>query len=50
MPSWFSNALIAAQHADKIMTWPWWARLLHKWFISYNCPACKEWKRLGGKL
>ena len=44
VPDWLGSSLGAAQHQDKIASWPWWARLLHKWLRSRKCPACQYWK------
>ena len=45
-PDWFPEALAAAQHQDKIASWPWYGQLLHRWFVSYRCPGCKRWKMM----
>jgi hypothetical protein len=46
VPVWLGPALTAARHQDKINSWPWWARVLHKMFISPKCPACQHWKKM----
>jgi len=46
-PDWFVKMgplLGAAQHQDRINTWPWWARLGHWLLFSWRCPACRYWK------
>ena len=43
-PEWVGKALMAARHQDQIASWPWYGRLLHKWFAPH-CPACAEWRK-----
>lgn len=43
IPDWFGPSLGAAQHQDRMNTWPRWQRLFHRWFIAHRCPACRYW-------
>jgi len=47
-PAWFGEALTVAKHQDEIASWPWWARMGHRLFISRACPCCiayEKWKK-----
>lgn len=37
-PAWFALEMAIAKHKDKMASWPWWARVLHKIFIK--CEVC----------
>lgn len=47
MPDWFPPMLAAAQHQDKINTWPWYGRIFHRWIVARKCPACIYWNTKG---
>lgn len=48
-PDWFGPMLGAAQHQDRMNSWPHWQRLLHRLFIARHCPACKGVERRNGQ-
>lgn len=39
-----NSLLVAAQHQDRIRSWPWIGRVIHFVFASWRCPACKYWR------
>lgn len=41
IPKWFGPALATAIHQDEMARWSWWARKLHRIFISKSCPCCR---------
>jgi hypothetical protein len=43
-PPWLGRALAIAQHQDRISSYVWWKRWLHRRFISKRCPCCIAWR------